>query len=116
VKALPAPILAESALWPILAGREVVVPDAFAARIVLRSHEEIERRLVAEIAQRRYSAIILEFDPESAEGRGMYENAHFGARVIAAIRSSYALDRQVLPNAFLFVPATPTKVDRARMY
>jgi hypothetical protein len=51
VRLMSVPILAESALWPILAGREVVLPDAFAARVVLGSHPDIEKKLIQEIGR-----------------------------------------------------------------
>ena len=104
LRALDAPILSESALWPVLAGREVVVPDAFAARLVFRSNPELERQFIDEIAQRKYTRVILEFDPSSPEGRGMYGFAHLGRTVIAAIESHYQLETQALPNAFVFAP------------
>jgi hypothetical protein len=117
IRAFDAPILSESALWPVLAAREVVVPDPFAARLVFRSNPELERKLVDEIARRKYTRIILEFDPTSPEGRGMYEFAHFGRPVIAAIEAHYVLDVAALPNAFVFAPRSsgPT-VDLPRRY
>jgi hypothetical protein len=124
VRRLPAPILAESALWPILAGREVVQPDPFAARVVLHSHPQIEMQLIEEIRRRKYSAIILEFDPKSKEGLGMYGFVHFGESVISAVEANYRLDEQPLPNAFVFTPrapgaaanAKPARVDMPRAY
>ena len=112
-----APILSESALWPVLAGREVMVPDPFAARLVLRSHPDLERALIDEIARRKYTRIILEFDPNSPAGRGMYEFAHFGHSVIAAIEAHYMLEIQALPNAFVFAPRpASSKVDLIPRY
>jgi hypothetical protein len=117
VRAFDAPILSESALWPVLAGREVVVPDPFAARLVLRAHPDLERALIDEIARRKYARIILEFDPNSPEGRGMYGFAHFGRPVIAAIEAHYVLEIQALPNAFVFAPRSPIpKVDLISRY
>ena len=106
-----------TALWPVLAGREVVIPDPFAARLVLRSHPDLERTLVDEIARRRYTRIILEFDLNSPQGRGMYEFSHFGHTVIAAIEAHYVLEMAALPNAFVFAPrpAVP-KVDLIPRY
>ena len=104
VRRLDAQILSESALWPVLAGRDAVVPDAFAAGLVFRAEPGIEQKLIDEIRRHKYGGIVLEFDPASPEGRRMYENAHFGSRVIAAIASAYRLETQPLPNAFVFVP------------
>jgi len=106
VRAFDGPILAESALWPVLAGREVVMPDAFAARIVLREHPEIESRLVAEIEARHYRGIVLEFDPSSREGEAMYGFSHFSPRVIAAVRAHYRLEIPGQSIGFVFVPRT----------
>jgi hypothetical protein len=117
VRQLPAPILSESALWPILADREVIVPDAFAARVVFRAFPDVQARLIDEITRRRFAAIIFEFDPASKEGRGMHEFAHLGRPVIAAIESQYVFEREFLPNAFVFLPrASASRVDTPRTY
>jgi hypothetical protein len=104
IRTQTSPVLAESALWPVLAGRKVVLLDAFAAHIVMRSRPELERELIETIAARRYSLVILEFDPESPQGRRIYAATHFGADVIAAIEANYRLDERMLPNAFILVP------------
>ena len=84
---------------------------------MLRSHPDLERALIDEIARRKYTRIILEFDPSSPEGRGMYEFAHFGHSVIAAIEAHYMLEIQALPNAFVFAPRpASSKVDLIRRY
>ena len=90
----------------------IVVPDAFAARLVLRANPELERKFVDEIVRRKYSRVILEFDPNSPEGRGMYGFAHFGRAVIAAVEAHYVFEVSPLPNAFVFVPrSADPKVD-----
>jgi hypothetical protein len=117
VRAFSAPILSESALWPVLAGREVLLPDPFAARLVLRSHPDLERRLVQEIAERKFGRIILEFDPRSPEGRRMYESAHLGRPVIDAIEAYYVVEDAALSNAFVFAPRPAVAaVDTTRRY
>ena len=117
VRLLPAPILSESAMWPILAEREVILPDPFAVRIVSRARKGIEARLVGEIEARRYGAIILEFDPSSREGEAMYANAHFTPGVIAAIRAHYRLEADADSMGFVFLPVGPrTGVDTPRVY
>ena len=103
LRASPPPVLSESALWPILGGREVVVPDPFAARVVFGTHPEIERDLVAKIEQREFSIVILEMDPASPRGRAIYESSHLGRTVMAAITARYRLEEQTLTNAFVFV-------------
>lgn len=117
LRSMKAPILSESALWPLMAGREVVLGDAFAARIVMATHPEIGRLFVDEIARRKYTAIVLEFDPASEQGRGVYAFSHLGANAIRAIETHYRLDHQGLPNAFVFVPRqTSPGVDTPRRY
>ena len=64
-----------------------------------------------------YTRIILEFDPNSPDGRGMYGFAHFGRPVMAAIEAHYVLEIQSLPNAFVFAPRSAgSKVDLIRGY
>jgi hypothetical protein len=104
VRSAPTPVLSESALWPLLAGRSVVVADPFAARVVFRARPDIERDLLDRIARREFSLVILEFDPATVHGRGMYDNQHFSRAVYSALERSYRFDDQVLPNAFVFVP------------
>lgn len=117
LRSMKAPILSESALWPLMAGREVVVGDAFAARIVMASHPEIEQLFVDEIARRKYTAIVLEFDPSSQQGRGVYAFSHLGATAIRAIETHYRFDRAALPNALVFVPRSAAQlVDTPRRY
>ncbi len=117
VSAIDAPVLSESALWPLLAGREVVLPDPFALRVVLLGDREIESRLVAEIAAQRYRGIVLEFDPASPEGEAVYGFSHFSPRVIAMVRARYQRDTHQAGVGVIFVPRTePRTVDTPRAY
>lgn len=102
IRDLPAPVVAESALWPVLAGREVIVPDAFAARVVFAARPDLAQQFVSGLDERRYSAIVLEFD--ALNDRGIYDFSHFGTRVIDKILLNYQFSERTATNAFLWLP------------
>jgi len=111
LEALPAPVLTESALWPILAGREVIMPDPFAARVVFGSRPDLESVLLNEVRTHRYSAVILEFDPSSREGRGVYDNLHFGPTVMRAILEGYRLEEPPSGGPWVYLPRERARFD-----
>ena len=111
LETLPAPVLTESALWPILAGREVIMPDPFAARVVFGSRPDLESVLLNEIRTHRYSAVILELDPSSRKGRGVYDNLHFGPTVMRAILEGYRLEEPPSVGPWVYLPRERARFD-----
>jgi len=97
-------VLSDSALWPALARRSVVVPDAFAFRIAAISRPELENDLIARIARREFPFVILEFDPLSPEGKRMYGFAHLTPAVVDAIMEHYRFESAPLENALIYLP------------
>jgi hypothetical protein len=104
VTSAPAAILSDSALWPSLARRRVIVPDPFAFRLLARARPDLERDLVTRIRNREFPFVILEFNPTSPEGLRMYGFAHLTPQVVQAILDSYRLESSPLENALVYVP------------
>jgi hypothetical protein len=104
LRVLPGPILAESAIWPVLAGKPAVVIDAFMFRLVAESHPDLRENLLGRIERREFSAVVLDNDPVTTRGRRWYETTAFGSAVVDQILASYRLDSQPDPDTFVYVP------------
>jgi hypothetical protein len=99
-----APVLSESAVWPVLAGQEPVLVDPFSLRVVMRSHPDIARDVEARIEARAFSTVILQVDPTSARGRGFYEELHFGWPVVSRVLAHYRFESQPASDVWIYVP------------
>ena len=111
VGSAPTPVLAESSLWPVLAGRQAYLLDPFALRVVMESHPEIARDLETKIDAQYFSSVIFQVDPTSAAGRGYYAHLHFGWPITARILERYRFDRQPAADVWIYVPKDPGRVD-----
>jgi len=100
----PAPVLAESALWPVLAGQQAYLLDPFALRVVTMSRPGVGEDVQAKLDAHFFSAVILDVDPTTARGQGWYEHQHFGGPILARILANYRLDRQLAPDVWIYVP------------
>jgi hypothetical protein len=104
VAGAPSPVLSESPLWPLLAHQRPFVLDPFALRIVMMSRPDIARDLEARLDARYFSSVILQVDPTSERGRGLYENVHFGPAVAARILANYRFDSHPDSDVWIYVP------------
>ncbi len=103
-----APVLAESSLWEVLAGRQAYLLDPFALRVVMSTHPEVRRDLESKIDAHYFSSVIFQVDPTSAEGRGYYEHVNFGWPITARILAQYRFDRQLASDVWVYVPRAPS--------
>ena len=99
-----APVLAESSLWEVLAGRQAYLLDPFALRVVMTTHPEVRQDLEAKIDAHYFSSVIFQVDPTSAEGRGYYEHVNFGWPLTSRILEQYRFDRQLAWDVWIYVP------------
>jgi hypothetical protein len=104
VRRCEGPILAESPLVPILAGRRVILLDPFAFRVAAFKHPDLSRDLVGRLERREFGCVVLDHDPESAAGRGWYRNVHLGSDVIEAVMMNYTL-RDLVGDYRFYGPA-----------
>jgi hypothetical protein len=100
----PGPVLSESSLWPVLAGRPPFLLDPFALRVVMRSRPDVARDLEARIDARTFPMVVFQVDPTSVKGRGYYENVNFGWPVTARILSNYRFESQPASDVWIYVP------------
>ena len=112
VGAAATPVLAESALWQVLAGQQAYLLDPFALRVVMISRPDIAHDLEQKIDAHYFSSVIFQVDPTSAEGRGYYEHVNFGWPITSRILERYRFDSQPAHDVWIYVPktaaATPT--------
>ncbi|HKW01050.1 MAG TPA: hypothetical protein VJN96_14595 [Vicinamibacterales bacterium] len=104
VGAAPAPVLAESSLWEVLAGQQAYLLDPFALRVVMMKRPDIARDLEQKIDAHYFSSVIFQVDPTTAQGRGYYEHVNFGWPITARILEQYRFDRQPAHDVFIYVP------------
>jgi len=106
VGAASTPVLAESSLWQVLAGQQAYLLDPFALRVVMMSRRDIARDLEDKIDRHYFSSVIFEIDPTSAQGRGYYQNLHFGWPITARILEQYRFDSRPAHDVWIYVPKT----------
>ena len=104
VTGAPAPVLAESPLWPVLAGRPAYLLDPFALRVVTMARPDVAQDLEAKLDAHYFSGIILDVDPRTERGRGWYEHVHFGWPVMSRILANYHLEGQLAPDVWVYRP------------
>jgi hypothetical protein len=88
------PVLSESPELPTLAGTRAYLLDPFTLRVVSLRRPDILRDVQQKLAARRFSAVILMYDPETAAGRGWYTNMDFGWPIMSAILENYRFSRE----------------------
>lgn len=101
----PAPVLTESPLWPVLAGRRPFVLDPFSLRVLCESRPDIAADLAGRLDVRYFGAVVLEMDPRSARSRGFYQHVHFGEFIFGRILANYRVQERLSRDAWLLVPA-----------
>jgi hypothetical protein len=99
-----APVLSESALWPVLAGRQPFLLDPFALRVVMLSRPDIARDVEARVEARSFPVVIFQVDPTSTRGRGYYENVNFGWPITAQILANYRFDSHPASDVWIYLP------------
>jgi hypothetical protein len=98
------PVLAESALWPVLAGQQAYLLDPFALRVVFESRPEIFRDLAARLDARSFPIVIFQVDPTTSRGRGYYEHVNFGWPATERILANYRLESHPANDVYIYVP------------
>jgi hypothetical protein len=97
-------VFSESALWPVLTNRHPVLLDAFMLRILTETRPDILRDLSARFDRREFALVILQRNPEIPRGRQWFEDVALGWPLVERILANYRFDRQLAPDAFVYVP------------
>ena len=104
VRTAPGPVLSESAVWPLLAGREVELLDPFALRVVMDRRPDIARDLIGKIDRQAFSLVIFQVDPMSDAGRGYYTHLNLGWPATERVLARYRLAAHPRDDVFVYVP------------
>ena len=104
VAAAPGPVLSESAVWPLVAGKELYATDVFALRVVMQRRADIQRDLLDKLDRRFFPFVILKVDPTTEDGRGFYTNQNFGWPVIEKMLERYRLVSHPRADVYVYGP------------
>jgi hypothetical protein len=89
------PILAENAVVVLEAGKAPYLLDPFMFRILALSHPALAKDFWERMTHRGFSAVILQKDPHSDEGKIWYTETHFGDEFLQDLDANYALSYTV---------------------
>ena len=96
-------MLAENATVVLAAGKTPYLLDPFMFRILSATHPDLAIDFWEKMNHRGFSAIVLQFDPSSAEGKAWYTGTHFGGEFLRDLAANYSLDRTV-GQMWVFTP------------
>jgi hypothetical protein len=97
------PILAENPLVVLKTGKTPYLLDPFMFRILASTHPALATDFWEKMTHRGFSAIILQKDPGSAEGKIWYTETHFGGEFLQDLDANYALSYTV-GQMYVFTP------------
>lgn len=97
------PVLAENAEILLAAGKTPYVLDPFMFRILAASQPALAADFWEKMNHRGFAAIVLQFNPSSAEGKIWYTETHFGGEFLRDLQANYSLQRTV-GQMWLFTP------------
>jgi hypothetical protein len=72
-------------------------------RVVTSNRPVVGKNMWEMIAQKRFSAIVLEKDPASALGRKWHDKTHFGGEFLHDLQGNYSLSANV-EGVYIFLP------------
>jgi hypothetical protein len=95
----PGLILSENPLLPILAHQEPYLLDPFMFRAIAKRDPSFAEPLWRMLEKRKFSAVVLEKDPDTDYGRWWYSSMHFGGGFVEELERNY--------RAVLHIPGNP---------
>jgi hypothetical protein len=104
IRQSPGPVLAEAPLWPVLAGQQPILLDAFSIRVAAKSRPDVLADLLARLEARAFTRVVLQVDPDTPRGKGWYEHVHFGSPVIERVLANYELETTIGDIARVYRP------------
>jgi hypothetical protein len=109
VELIPAdgrPILAENAVVVLKSGKTPYLLDPFMFRILASTHPALAKEFWEKMTHQGFSAVILEYDPSSAEGKKWYTETHFGGEFLHDLDANYSLNATV-GQMYVYTPKQP---------
>jgi hypothetical protein len=91
----PRPILAENPAVLLTSGQTPYLLDPFMFRILARSQPALAKDFWEKMSHRGFSAIVLQRDPSSTEGKSWYTDTHFGGDFLRDLDANYAFSFSV---------------------
>jgi hypothetical protein len=91
----PRPILAENPAVLLTTGQSPYLLDPFMFRILARSQPALAKDFWEKMTHRGFSAIVLQRDPSSTEGKAWYTDTHFGGEFLRDLDANYAFSFSV---------------------
>ena len=88
------PVLSESPDLLVLGGGRPYLLDPFTLRVVSIRRPDLLGELRQDLDARRFSRVVLLYDPEDPPGRGWYANVNFGSPIMARILANYEFDEE----------------------
>jgi hypothetical protein len=108
-----APILAENPLVPIVAGQQPYLMDAFMFRTIREKDSSFADSLWQMLHEKRFSAVVLIKDPDTAEGQAWYSTVHFGKGFVERLELDYQRVG-MSGRQYLYMPRGSKKGEAAR--
>jgi hypothetical protein len=97
------PVLAENAEVLLATGKTPYVLDPFMFRVLAASQPPLAADFWEKMSHRGFAAIVLQFNPSSAEGKIWYTETHFGGEFLRDLEANYSLQRTV-GQMWVFTP------------
>ncbi len=97
------PILAENPLIVLKTGKTPYLLDPFMFRILARTRPALAKDFWEKMNHRGFSAIILQHDPSSEDGKAWYTDMHFGGEFLQDLDANYAFSYSV-GEMYIYTP------------
>jgi hypothetical protein len=85
------PVLSENPWIPILNNERPYMLDPFMFRLISQKNPSIARDLWIKLHEHFFSAVILQTDPETVEGKQAFDDVHFGEGFVSNLLQYYTL-------------------------
>jgi len=97
------PILAENSFVVLQAGKSPYMLDPFMFRVATSKYPALGSDLWQKLSHQDFSAVVLERDPETADGNNWYKEVHFGQEFLQDLEANYSFSYSV-GNRHVYLP------------
>jgi hypothetical protein len=97
------PVLAENSFVVLQSGKSPYMLDPFMFRVATSKYPALGTDLWQNLSHQDFSAVVLERDPETADGKNWYREVHFGGEFLHDLESNYSFSYSV-GNRHVYLP------------
>ena len=97
------PVLAENSFVVLQSGKSPYMLDPFMFRVVTSKYPALGADLWQKLSHQDFSAVVLERDPETADGTNWYKEVHFGGEFLHDLEANYSFSYSV-GNRHVYLP------------